>query len=65
MIHSALLSDIARLARSKATRKETLVYWLRGLLFLPFLAREFSVKTVQKKGGHGLDAQFDDIYPLF
>ena len=60
-----LIRDIVALARSKASWRESFLYLLRGIIFLPFLSRHFAHSGGTQKEAGGIAPQFDDIYPLF
>ena len=59
------LKDIFALASRRKTPRDRMIFFLQGLVFLPFLKLE-EIKTGQKNNNEGSSSSAgDDVYPLF
>jgi len=59
------LRDIFALASRRKTPRDRIVFFLQGLVFLPFLKLE-EMKAGRKNNNEGSSsASGDDVYPLF
>ncbi|MCK5268632.1 MAG: hypothetical protein KAR07_10700 [Spirochaetes bacterium] len=60
-----LIVNVLRLSRSKKGALQKISYFLRGVIFFPFLVYE--EQKQKKKGGNASEAgqTGDDVYPLF
>jgi len=61
----ALCAEIVFLAFHKKTMKERLAYLFKGIVFLPFLAKDTLKNERKLDASVSMSAAGDDIYPLF